>query len=693
MIKDKNQFHPYIKESITLPEITFRAIVIGMALAAIIAGSIAYLGLKMGQTINASIPAAVISMAILRILGRGNILENNIIQTIASAGSVIAAGTIFTIPALVLMGYWQEFHYGKITLIAIIGGFLGVLFSIPLRRALILEEKLKFPEGLAAAEVLKGGDKIGSNQSTGISFLLSGSMLSSLFKFCQSGLHVVGENIQGWINLGGSVFGFSTSFTFAMLGAGYIVGMKVAVNLFVGAAIAWLISVPLYTAFGTPEDFGLSANASAYDWAMAIRMTKLRYIGVGTMVFGGLFTLFTLVKPIKSSITSSFRALQKSRIGKDAKILRTDYDIPITIVSLVIVAFSVVIFFLVKNIIGAANLPISQGLYWVIISFLWISSLFIGFLCAAIGGYMAGIVGSSANPLSGITIGAILAVSACLLLLLGSEINFGATSKESLNLAAVVVIIGALVATAATLSSDNLQDLKTGQVLGATPWKQQFMLLLGVIAGSLVIGFVLDILYNAYGLGDKFPRMGMETEHALAAPQATLMASVAMGVFSQSLDWPTVFIGLAIGLGIALVDQLILKPAKSEYRLSIMAIALGIYLPFEIITPFAIGGLVNFLAKKRLQSQKYKHGKNYSRVQENTERQGLLFASGLIAGDAIVGILLAIPFAAYQSTKIFTIVGPSFKETATILGCLVFIGICYHLYRIGWQAKSLETEI
>lgn len=693
MIKDKHQFHPYIAESASIPELTIRAIILGMILAAILAGSTAYLGLKMGQTVSASIPAAVISMTILRILGGSTVLENNIVQTIASAGYVVAGGIIFTIPALVLMGYWQQFNYWQITSIAVVGGILGVLFSIPLRRALIIDEQLKFPEGLAAAEVLKAGDKIGTEASTGVGYLISGSLCSSLIKFCQSGLHVLGESIHGWFNVGGSVFGVSTGFAFSMLGAGYIVGMKVAVNLFVGAALAWLIGVPLYTAFGSPEDFGLSANASAFDWAMAVRTSKLRYIGVGTMIFGGLFTIFSLVKPIKNAIASSFGALQKARLGKDIKILRTEHDIPITVVCLTILSLSIPVFYIVKDVIGVANLPISTNLYWVVICFLWIFSLIIGFICSSIGGYMAGIVGSSANPLSGITIGAILAASAGLLLLLGGEITFGGATKESLSLAATVVMIGGVVATSAALSCDNLQDLKAGHVVGSTPWRQQVGLILGVIAGSAVIGKVLELLYNAYGLGDSFPRLGMDPEHALAAPQATLMSSVAQGVFSHALDWPLVFIGMLVGLGIVLVDRAILKPLKSEYRLSVMAVALGIYLPMDVITPLALGGLINFMAKRRLKSHKTHHGKNYTRVQENTERQGLLFASGLIAGDAIVGILLAIPFAAYQSTNILTIVGTSFKETATILGAFAFAGICYYLYRLGWQEKMTTTEI
>jgi putative OPT family oligopeptide transporter len=332
-------------------------------------------------------------------------------------------------------------------------------------------------------------------------------------------------------------------------------------------------------------------------------------------------------------------------------------------------------------------------LYWITLIFLTVLSLAIGFVCASIAGYMAGIVGSSANPVSGITIGAMLAVSATLLVLLGGEINFGGETKESLSLAATVILIGGVVATTACLSCDNLQDLKAGHILGATPWKQQLGLIVGVFAGASVIAPILQLLYEAYGIGDSFPRLGMDPVYALAAPQATLMASVAKGVFSHSLDWPLVFLGIGIGLGIAVIDRGILKPLKSEYRLSVMAVALGIYLPIEVVTPLVIGGLVSFLAKKRLKSYQPRHGENYARVEASTERQGLLFASGLIAGEALIGIFLAIPFATYQNTSILAIVGPSFKETATILGVLSFSAVAIYLYRLGYEEKVLSTEI
>jgi putative OPT family oligopeptide transporter len=684
----KQVFSPYIPASKSLPEATLKAVLLGIVLAIVLAGSTAYMGLKMGQTISASIPAAVISMAVLRMFRQSTILENNIVQTIASAGYVVATGIVFTIPALVVMGYWKEFGYWQITTIAAVGGTLGVLFSIPLRRALIIDEQLKFPEGLAAAEVLKAGDQITHGDKSGTRFLSLGALIASIFKFCQTGLHIFGESIQGWLYFGGTIFGLGTGMSAALFGAGYIVGMKIGINLLLGTTIAWFVGVPLYAYFGSPQDYGLTVDASAVEYATAIRLAKLRYIGVGTMIFGGLFALFSLINPIRTSIAASFAAIQKSRLGQTITIIRTDYDIPMTYVLLGVICLSVPIFVIFNNVLGTANLSITSGLYWTTVSILTILSLFIGFICASIGGYMAGIVGSSANPLSGITIAAILAVSTTLLVLLGGEINFGGETAESLSLAATVIIIGGVVATAAALSCDNLQDLKSGYVLGATPWKQQVTLIVGVLAGASVIAPILELLYEAYGIGESFPRLGMDPSHALAAPQATLMASVAKGVFSHTLDWLLVFIGMAIGLGIALFDRCILAKRNSEYRLSIMATALGIYLPMEVVMTLVIGGLVNYVARKMLTSQRKKLGKSFADVEAKTERQGVLFGSGLIAGDAIIGILLAIPFAAYQSTTILAIVGPSFKQTATLLGVGTFFAIAVYLYRLGTRVKE-----
>ncbi len=688
-MKPKQSVEPFIPAS--LPELTIKAFVLGIILAIVLAGSNAYLGLKMGQTISASIPAAVISMAVLRMFRQSNILENNIVQTIASAGEVVAAAMVFTIPALIVLGYWTTFDYWQITAIASIGGVLGVLYSVPLRRALIIEENLKYPEGVATAEVLKAGaTKDVDGETKGAGLLITGAVGAALMKFCGAGLHILNETISGWFRVGGAVFGFSNGLSLSMLGAGYIVGMGVCMNLLLGGIIAWLIIAPLYGIFGGgPEGFGLTATAGAEDFAMAIRSEKLRYIGVGTMIFGGLWAIISLYKPIKTAIASSFTALKHARLGIGAKPARTDQDIPMTWVLAGVAFMTLPLGYLFNHVMVAANLPLSATMYTVTLVFLIFAALFIGFICAAIGGYMAGIVGSSSNPLSGITIGAILIVSFSLVLMLGHEITFGVVSKEVLSLAAVVIIIGGVVASAASLSCDNLQDLKSGQLVGATPWKQQLTLIAGVIAGALVVAPILELLYEAYGMGGVFPREGMDPTKALSAPQANLMASVAQGVFEHKMDWLLVIMGAGIGLAVLLFDRIVLAASNSSYRLSAMAVALGIYLPMDVVLPLVIGGAVSHFAQRSLRK---KIAKETPEVQERSivlgERRGLLFCAGLIAGDALLGIVLAVPFATYQSTDILAIVGDSFSQTATILGTIGFAGFAYYLHILGSRTAT-----
>lgn len=679
---------PYIPASITIPEVTIKSLILGIFLAIALAGSNAYLGLKMGQTVSASIPAAVISMSILRLFRNSTILENNIVQTIASAGEVVAAGIIFTIPALVVMGYWDHFDYWQITIVGLVGSILGILYSIPLRRALIVESELKFPEGLATAEVLKAGES--QEKGQGVKFLVFGALGASLMKFCQSGLHLFGETLSGWFRVSGAVFGFSSGLSLSMVGAGYIVGLGVALNLLVGMVIAWFVAVPLYSIFGaTAQEMGLDANASAFDYAMAIRASKIRFIGVGGLVLGGVWALFSLIKPIKSAIASSFEALRKTRQGQALKPLRTENDVPMTLVILGVILLAIPMAVIFNNILGAAGLSLSVSKYWLVLAFLTLVVFIIGFICASIGGYMAGIVGSSANPISGITIGAILIMSFLLLIILGNEVQFGVVNKETLSLSAMVILIGAVVAVCAAFGCDNLQDLKSGQMLGATPWKQQVTLIVGAIAGGMVVAPIMELLYEAYGMGGVFPRPGMDPAHALAAPQATLMASVAQGIFEHTLDWNLVFIGVAVSVVVLLIDQLVLSRHQSSYRLSILAVSLGIYLPMDVVLPLVIGGVLSHFAQVSVKRQKSTlSDKDYEMLKQKTERHGLLFSAGMIAGDALIGILLAIPFAAYQNTNVLSIVDGSFSQTATILGTLAFVTFCYYLYLLGSRIKA-----
>lgn len=679
---------PFIPAHVHLPEITIKGVILGVFLAVVLAGSNAYLGLKMGQTVSASIPAAVISMTVLRLFRRSNILENNIVQTIASAGAVVASGAIFTMPALIFMGYWQRFDYFQITLVSVLGSILGILCSTPLRRTMIVESRLRFPEGVAAAEVLKAGEQAaqgakdgasGTKNATGAIFLVIGTIASGIIKFCQTGLQIFGETISYWFRIGPAVTGFDCGFSLSIVAAGYIAGMSVCVNFIIGMFLAWCVGVPLYAIFSQgPIDFGLPMDASAMDFAMAIRGSKMRYIGVGTMLVGGFWVFLSLVKPMKVAVTSALSAFFAKR---KESILRTEKDIPIMYALAGSFLMGIPLLYLFDLNLSPEILGVSASWYWTCLMILTALTLLIGFVCSAIGAYMAGIVGASSTPTSGITISAILIIAISCVFLLSGSVVFGAASAATLSLCASTIMVAGIVAVAASVGCDNLQDLKTGQLVGATPWKQQWTLLIGSVASALVISYILELLYQAYGIGGSFPREGMDPKYALAAPQATLMASVTQGIFERTLDWSIVGIGVFIGLAVLAVDQLILAKRKSSVRLSILAIALGIYLPPDTVLPLIIGGALSSLATRRL--KKATPLKDQKALLEKTERQGVMFSAGMIAGDALMGIFLAIPFAAYQRTDVLAIVGPSFHSVGLVLGTGVFVAICFYLYRLA----------
>lgn len=574
-----------------LNEITVKSVLLGIALSMVLAGANAYLGLFAGMTVSASIPAAVISMGILRMFKDSNILENNIVQTAASAGESLAAGVIFTVPALLLIGYWENFNYIEVAKIAAIGGVIGVLFTVPLRRALILEAKLLFPEGIATAEVLKTGERSRKNEGAGggLKILSIAGITGALMKLAQQGFAMWGSAIEGIRSFGGSIFGIGCDLSPALLSVGYIVGRNISILVFAGGLISWFIAIPIYSAvYGWEGDVGESA------WN--IWNTKIRYLGVGAMVVGGIWSLIKLAKPLVDGIRSSIKAYSNAGSGID--ILREEQDFPVKYVFIGLLVLLVPVFMLYLDVIQSIPLAI----------LLSVVMLVFGFLFSAVASYMAGIVGSSNNPISGVTIATILFSSLLLLLLLGAGSPTGAAGA---------ILIGAVVCCAAAIGGDNLQDLKTGHIVGATPWKQQIMQIVGTLSAAAVLGLVLDILHTAYTIGSAdFP-----------APQATLMKSVAEGVFSGGLPWGMVQIGAIIGIIIIILDVMQEKRGSS-FRLPVLAVAVGIYLPIELSTPIFIGGMIAHFTKSSL---------------SDSDNKGLLFASGLITGEALMGIMVALP--------------------------------------------------
>lgn len=667
---------PVVPPETTLPEFTPKAVALGLVLAAVLAAANAYLGLKVGMTVSAAIPAAVISMGVLRLFREHNILENNLVQTSASAGAAVAAGVIFTMPALLLMGFWKDFPFTAVFAMAALGGTLGVLFTVPLRRALLIERPLAFPEGVATGEVLK----VGAEGGAGLKGLLGAALAAAAFKLMQTGLRLAAPTAGVGIPAGRAVFGIGTDLGAALLAVGFIVGRTIGWLVAGGGMLAWLVAIPLWMWMADAGEYAaVVGDASGYDAAFAVWAERVRYLGVGAMVVGGLWAIVSLLGPITAGIRSSVATLRAARSGSAPTLLRTERDLPIALVGGGTLALAVPLFVLFQSLIRPEALAVSSGLYGTTLVAVVAFALVAGFLFSSVAAYMAGLVGSSNNPVSGITIATVLSISGLLLVLLGGEIAFAVDVERAAAAASAAVLVGAVVCTAAAIGGDNLQDLKAGQIVGATPWKQQAMLVLGALAGALVMGPVLQLLFQAYGLGDVLPRPGMDPREALQAPQATLMASVARGVLGGQLPWGMIGIGAAIAAAIIALDETVLarreariaasgaRPIGGAFRAPVLAVAVGMYLPLEVSVPILLGGLASHAA---LSAVRRRGGD-----EAGAERQGLLLASGLITGEALVGILLAIPFAVYQRTDVLAIPGiPAWVQTVLgLAGAAAFV--------------------
>lgn len=633
----------------TLPQLTFRAVLLSIILAVLLAAANTYLGLFAGLTIASAIPAAVVSMAVLKVLGGGHILENNIVQTGASAAASIAAGVIFTIPALVILGYWSDFDYLWVLAIAGLGGILGVLFSVPLRRALILEQKLAFPEGKAAAEVLKTGE----NPAQGVKLLAGSAVLGGVVKLlAANGARLIPDSAAAAGYLGKGLAYFGTNLSPALLGVGYIVGLNIGVVVMAGGFISWSIAIPIYAAFfldGNPELAVRIADADAEAAAGAIWSAQIRYLGVGAMLIGGVWTLISLRSSILSGVRSGLAA---TRAGAARVLAHTEQDLPMKAVLIGIVLFTLPLFVLYQAIVASITVSLPMTIIMIVA----------GFLFCSVSAYMAGLVGSSNNPVSGITIATILFASLVLILLMGRGAALGPIAA---------IMIGAVVCCAAAVAGDNLQDLKAGYIVGATPWRQQVMLAIGAVSCALVMAPVLNLLDKAYGIG-------VPTEaqpNPLLAPQATLMASVSKGMFGGVLPWGMVWIGVAIGAAIIVVDE-VLKARRAGYRAPVLAAAVGIYLPLDLTVPIFLGGLLTYVVERTVGV-----GSDPD-ARERLHRRGVLFAAGLITGEALMGIFMAIPIVTSGKADVLAL--PEGLQTGAWgepLGLAILAVVAWLLYR------------
>ena len=698
-----NEEHkPYVSATTILPEITTQGIILAIVLGMLLTAANVYLGLYVGMTVSASIPAAVISMAVLRSLAKANIskgtniLENNWVQTAVSSGESLAAGVIFTLPALLVMNQtsngevgWSEFPYFKTLIIALVGGTIGVLFSISLRRIFIVKEKLPYPEGVACAEVLVAGERGGSQVMpifVGLAFGAIYKIMSSLMVTVDNTVKLVSVGLwehgwQGFYTFTGKLnssvayakskttFYLGAEFSPALLGVGYIVGPAIASFVFFGGLLGAIVIMPIASTLLNPTDAFIEQITSAAmsgdvinygDYANHINGRR-RMVGVGTMLVGGLYTLVIMRKALTKGITEMIEATKQT--GTKGSELRTDEDLPAKSIALTSVAMAVPMFFMVWLVSGLL-LPAILSLVIIFTA---------GFLFAAVAGYMAGIVGSSNNPLSGVTI-IVVILTATTFALLNSLVYGGENTAE---LQVAVIGVAAFVACAGAISGDNLQDLKTGYIVGATPWRQQIGQIVGVAAGALVIPLVLNLLADQILNGD------------LEAPQAFLMASITNGILGGGMDWSMVFMGAGIAFCLialrhtneyvnilicayvlfligGLLEEAI--PAflfsgslfvgatqlwirdRGGLNISIMAVAVGMYLSLKMTVPIFIGGMIKMYIDRKFDSplkkerpELFKKGQEekLSQEREKLHSPGILFASGLIAGEAIMGIGLA----------------------------------------------------
>ncbi len=614
-MSDRENFKSFIPTETNIPEFTLKAILIGALLAIILGSANAYFGLYAGMTVSAAIPGAVMAFALLKPL-KGTILEVNIGMMGAAAGTALAAGVIFTIPAMLFLGTWTEIHYIETTIIAALGGTLGVLWMVSLRRALIIKTDLPFPEGVAVAAVLTttvgdGNKKKDPHGVTGI-WLLMGAIIGALLKFGQVGLQAIQGKIEfitsiGKYNIGGGennaylYGGLATSP--ALLGVGWIIGPRIASFVLIGGLLGWVIITPLMLlAIGMPTGINNPLDGFFYIWSHYVK-----YIGVGAMLVGGLYTIFKLRNNLADGIREAITGIKS---GHKITKKRTDKDLNPKYVFIMIGILTIPVFFV--------YLWISQNL--LVSGIMAVFAILFAFIASAIAGYMAGLVGSSNNPTSGVTVSILLITS---LILLG--LGFSGTSSYG-----VALLIAAVIACCAAISGDVLQSMTAGQMIGATPWKQQIAELIGICAAAPVLAFVIQALHKAYVIGSP----------NLPAPQAGLMAGVVQGILGGEMVWPFVIAGMILAFVLILID------------IPVLPVAIGVYLPFTLATPIFCGGLIRHITNKKITKQYGIDKEEISewelaikqteiKPKENIIRTGLLFTAGLIAGEALTGVIVA----------------------------------------------------
>jgi putative OPT family oligopeptide transporter len=642
-------------------ELTLRGIILGAVLTVILTAANVYAGLKIGLTVATSIPAAVISMAVLKAFRDATIQENNIVQTIASAAGTLSA-IVFVLPGLVMIGWWTGFPYWLSVAVIGIGGILGVMYSVPLRRALVTGTDLPYPEGIAASEVLKVGSGIGGAEENrrGLMLIVWSAIASAAF-YALAQTRLLASEAAKAFNVGSGATAVSGSLSMLLIGVGHLVGLTVGIAMFVGLLISWAYLVPHYTSLAA-----IPAGTSLGDFVGGVFVNKVRFIGAGTIGIAAIWTLLRIIGPIVSGIRGALAANRERKAGRGESLPITERDIPIGIVTATILVSMVPIGLLLYAF--ASTDPIAANPTATMISSI-IYILIAGVIIAAVCGYMAGLIGASNSPISGVGILSVVGISLILALLFPH-----ATGDASKSLVAFALFVTAVVFGVATISNNNLQDLKTGQLVEATPWRQQVALVLGVIFGALVIPPVLDLLNTAFG----FQGAPGAKATALAAPQASIISAIAQGLLSGQFDWQLIEIGAGIGVVVIIIDEVLRKMKRGA--LPPLAVGMGIYLPMALTLLIPLGALLGWF---------YDKWAARTSNPEFAQRMGVLLATGLIVGESIMGVVYAGIVAATQADAPLALV--SENPWAVPLGIVVFLAVVLGFY--AWTRREANEAL
>ena len=643
-------------------ELTLRGLLIGVVITLVFTAANVFFGLKAGLTFATSIPAAVISMALLRMTKDATMQENNIVQTVASAAGTLSS-IIFVLPGLVMIGWWNGFPYWTSLAICALGGTLGVMYSIPLRRALVTNSDLPYPEGVACAEVLKvgaeaEGQEAGDVEQTGRAGLMAvvvGSLVSAAFAVVVA-TRLFASDIAQYFRTGDrSVSGYDFNLSFALFAVGHLCGIWVGLAMLLGVFIGWGWAVPHFSPLHWGDALSPETIANT-AWAKDVR-----FLGAGMIGVAAIWTLAKLVKPVISGLASAMASSRARAAGQGASLARTELDIPVGIVGMITLLCMIPIAWML------GNFSVSSGLgshLWLLaiggVLFVVLMSFFVSTVC----GYMAGLIGSSNSPLSGV--GIIVVIVATFLLLAGVHDAVSPESKKAL--VAFALFVTAVVFAVAAIANNNLQDLKTGQLVDATPWKQQVALVIGVVVGAAIIPPVLELVNKAYGFAGM---PGVDPQRALAAPQAALISALAQGVIQHNLNWTTIGIGALVGIALIVLDETLGRTTKSV-RLPPLAAGLGIYLPTSTSLMIVVGAVVGWYFDRRA---------DRTANPEAAKQLGVLLASGMIVGESIIGVLIAIPVVVLNKAYPLALVGDSFGNASLWLGGIAFAGVIFAMYR------------